>query len=145
MDFSVPGVVLLRVGAILSFIAALLHIAIVFGGANWYRFFGAGEQMALASERGEGFPIIITLAIAIVLFFCGFYALSGAGDVPRLPLLKMGLVFITTVFLIRGLVFVPVFWNTGQYSTPFMIWSSLICLGFGIVYLAGLSKLWSIL
>jgi len=38
----------LIVAAALSGLAALLHVAIVFGGGPWYRFFGAGERMALA-------------------------------------------------------------------------------------------------
>jgi hypothetical protein len=34
----------LVVGAGLSFIAALLHVARIFGGPSWYRFFGAGDR-----------------------------------------------------------------------------------------------------
>jgi hypothetical protein len=33
-------------GGILSAIAALLHAAVIAGGPDWYRFFGAGEEMA---------------------------------------------------------------------------------------------------
>jgi len=145
MDVSLSGVYFLRAGATLSFIAAAFHVAIIVGGASWYRFFGAGEQMALASEAGELFPHILTLAIAAILTLWGLYALSGAGDVTRLPLLKTALVLITAVYLIRGFIFVPVFWNTGLYSISFMLWSSAICSVFGVVHLVGLSKLWSTL
>ena len=36
----------------LSGLAALLHVAAIVGGPDWYRFFGAGEGMAGAAERG---------------------------------------------------------------------------------------------
>jgi hypothetical protein len=36
----------LVVGAGLSIIAALLHMARIFGGPSWYRFFGAGDRMS---------------------------------------------------------------------------------------------------
>ncbi len=36
----------LIIGGYLSFVAALLHISCIFGGPEWYRFFGAGERMA---------------------------------------------------------------------------------------------------
>lgn len=37
----------------MSFISSLLHIAIILGGPDWYRFFGAGEQMAKMTESGS--------------------------------------------------------------------------------------------
>jgi hypothetical protein len=40
---------------VLSAAAALLHIAVIVGGAEWYRFFGAGEGMARLAERGGYF------------------------------------------------------------------------------------------
>ncbi len=49
---------------VLSAAAALLHLAIVAGGPDWYRFFGAGEGMARMAERGLLRPTLITLAIA---------------------------------------------------------------------------------
>ncbi len=47
------GRALLTVAASLSFIAAALHVAIIFGGGDWYRFFGAGEAMASLAESGS--------------------------------------------------------------------------------------------
>lgn len=66
----------LIVAAVLSAVAALLHVAIVVGGAPWYRFFGAGERMASAAETGRAYPAIVTLSIAIVLALWATYALS---------------------------------------------------------------------
>ena len=57
----------LVVAAAFSAVAALLHVGIVIGGAQWYRFFGAGERMALASAAGRMYPSVVTLGIATVL------------------------------------------------------------------------------
>jgi len=43
----------LVVAASLIDIAALLYVGIVVGGAQWYRFFVAGERMASAVSAGR--------------------------------------------------------------------------------------------
>ena len=135
----------LIVAAGLSIIAALLHVAIIVGGAQWYRFFGAGERMALAAAAGRWYPTIITAGIALVLSVWAAYALSGAGVIQTLPLLKLGLSVITAIYLVRGLAIVPLLVITREKSTPFLLWSSAICCGFGIIHLFGLTQVWSIL
>jgi hypothetical protein len=129
-------------GALLSAIAALLHLGIIAKGASWYRFFGAGERFAQAAERGERWPDAITFGISIVLFAWAAYALSGAGAIERLPLLRYALIAITAIYLLRGLAIVPMFLFAPDKVTPFTIWSSLICLGFGIVHAIGLAQVW---
>ena len=139
---SNPGTGWLIVGGWLSVLAALLHIACIFGGPEWYRFFGAGEGMARAAARGDVRPTLITLAIATILLVWGAYAFSGAGLFPRLPLLRTGLVVITAIYLLRGLVFVPLHMWRPQHSDSFAIWSSLIVLAYGAAYAAGTFKAW---
>jgi len=135
----------LIIAAGLSAIAAALHLAIIFGGANWYRFFGAGEHMALATIAGRWYPAIITTGIALVLSIWSAYALSGAGVIQTLPLLKFGLIVITAVYLLRGLAIIPLFIIAREKTTPFLLWSSAICCGYGAVHLLGLTQVWSIL
>jgi len=133
----------LIVGAALSMIAALLHIAIIFGGPNWYRFFGAGRKMAEAAERAEWYPTIITFGIAAVLGVWSTYALSGAGVLRPLPLLRQVLCAMTAIYLLRGLVLVPVLAAARNRVTPFLVWSSLICMLYGVTHLIGLVQIWS--
>ena len=134
--------IFLGLGAVLSAVAALLHIGIIINGASWYRFFGAGEQFARAAERGERWQDVITLGIALVLFAWAAYALSGAGVISRLPLLRYALIIITAIYLLRGLVILPMAIFSFDKVTPFWVWSSLICLGFGIVHAIGLAQVW---
>lgn len=129
-------------GAFLSGVAALLHVAIVIGGARWYRFFGAGERMASAAAAGRLYPAVVTFGIALVLGCWSAYALSGAGVLPVLPLLKLGLASITSIYLLRGLAIIPLLIAARERTTPFLIWSSVICVGYGVVHLVGLSQVW---
>ena len=46
-------------GGILSAVAAVLHIAVIIGGANWYRFFGAGEGIPINYYNRSLFFVII--------------------------------------------------------------------------------------
>lgn len=132
----------LIVGGWLSVAAALLHIACIFGGPDWYRFFGAGEGMARAAARGELRPTLITLAIGAVLLIWAAYAFSGAGSLPRLPLLRTGLIVITAIYLLRGLFFVPLHFWRPQHNDSFAIWSSLIVFVYGAVYAVGTFRAW---
>ncbi|RXJ71517.1 hypothetical protein CS022_20715 [Veronia nyctiphanis] len=137
----------LLIAASLSFIAAFLHVLIILGGANWYRFFGAGENMAKLAESGSSQPAVITLGIAAVLTVWGFYALSGAGLIIKLPLLKVALVLITFVYLVRGIAgliapFVSSHPAISQNSLTFWLVSSVICCIFGVFHLLGLINQW---
>lgn len=129
-------------GAAMSALAAMLHLAIIIGGGPWYRFFGAGERMARAAEAGRRYPGFVTLGIAGILFLWGAYALSGAGVLAPLPFLKFALVAISGVYMVRGLVIVPLVLLAVDKLTSFAVWSSLICLAYGVVHVIGLALLW---
>ncbi len=129
--------------AVLSGVAALLHVAIVFGGAPWYRYFGAGERMAAAADAGRAYPTLVTLGIAAVLALWAAYALAGAGLLAGVPLLKWGLAAITAIYLVRGLAIVPVLVFARAQATPFLVWSSIICIGYGVVHLVGMVQVWN--
>ena len=132
--------VFLITGALMSALAAALHVGCIVFGAPWYRFFGAGERMAQMASAGHWYPAVVTVAIASILTGWSLYALSGASVIRPLPLLRPVLCAITAIYLLRGLVIVPlaVFGRT----TPFWWWSSAICLLIGAVHLAGLLQVW---
>jgi hypothetical protein len=132
----------LTAAALLSAIAALLHLAVIAGGPDWYRFFGAGEEMARMAERGSARPALITLGIAAVLAAWSAYALAGAGRIRRLPLMRTALVAISAIYLLRGLVLVPALAINPGAVDAFMLWSSLIVLAYGIAYAVGTLRAW---
>jgi hypothetical protein len=77
----------------LSAISALLHLACIYFGATWYRFFGAGEQMAQLAEQGSVRPTLITLGITAVLAMWSLYAFSAAGIIGRFPFIALNIRF----------------------------------------------------
>ncbi|MFT5549478.1 MAG: hypothetical protein ACI9CO_001405 [Candidatus Azotimanducaceae bacterium] len=135
--------VFLIIAGVLNAVAAILHIGCIYFGAPWYRFFGAGEQMAVLAERGSIQPTLITSGIVLVLSIWSLYAFSAAGVIARLPLLRLALILIISTYLLRGVAgFFLVSFPMGR-SPEFWVWSSLICLSFGIVHLIGLKQQWA--
>ena len=135
----------LLTAGVFSFIASAAHIGIIIGGASWYRFFGAGEKMAVMAEEGKAYPHIITFFIALVLTGFGLVAWSVAGILPSIPYSNMLLTLITAIYLLRGILgFVAPFIDhpaTNENSTKFWLWSSGICTSIGIVHILGLIEL----
>ena len=142
---SLPqGNIWLIVGGCLSAAASLLHLGCIIGGPDWYRFFGAGERVAQAAARGSWVPAAMTLGIATVLAIWAAYAFSGAGIIARLPLLRTGLIVISAVYILRGLVlFFPSAFQRPDLSETFLRWSSAIVLAFGLVYAIGTWRSWN--
>jgi len=126
-----------------SFIAALLHLACIAGGSEWYRTLGAGQQIADMAARGHWYPTTMAIFIAGVLSVWGLYAWSGAGVIRRLPFLRLGLVTITAIYLLRGLLFSPMQAHFPGNSATFWYVSSAICLAIGLLHLIGLLQVWA--
>ena len=140
-----PGTPWLVAGGWLSLAASALHIGCIIGGAEWYRFFGAGEEIAGAAAAGKMWPHLLTLGIAAVLAVWAAFAFSGAGRIARLPLLRTGLVAIAAIYLLRALLLLPALVISPGRLTTFDIVSSLIVLVYGLAYAVGTAKAWAAL
>jgi hypothetical protein len=136
---------LLVTGGLLSAAAAVLHLGVIAGGPEWYRFFGAGEDMARMAERRSPTPALVTLAIALILFIWAAYAFADVGLIRRLPLMRTALVVITAIYLLRGLILIPALAAGPERVDAFMIWSSAIVLVYGLAYAFGTWRAWPFL
>ena len=85
----------------------------------------------------------MAIFIAGVLSVWGLYAWSGAGVIRRLPFLRLGLIIITAIYLLRGLLFSPMQAYFPGNSATFWYVSSAICLAIGILHLIGLFQVWA--
>lgn len=130
-------------GSLASGLAALLHVGCIVYGAPWYRFFGAGEKMAQLADVGSKRPSIITSFIVATLAGWSIYALSGAGVITPLPLLRSALVSITAIYILRAFAGIPAAFIDHERSNEFWLWSSLVCLTIGSIHLVGLIQIWS--
>jgi hypothetical protein len=136
----------LKLGGILSFAVALLHVVVIFVGASAYRYFGAGEEMATAAESGSAFPALLTFVLVAVFAVWGFYGLSGARVIRRLPLLKIALLLIGAIYTLRGVaVFQQLFQiaaSSAEAAAPRDIVFSSVSLIIGLAYLIGTILNW---
>jgi hypothetical protein len=127
-------------------VGALLHIAIIFGGPDWYAFFGAPQALVEMARAGHPRAAISCLVIAGILSVLAGYAFSGAGTIRRLPLTRVILALAGSVLVLRGLLFVPlILWRADSLSRicdcrsvdAFIIVSSAICLFMGVGFALG--------
>lgn len=128
--------------AVFCAVAALAHLGCIIFGGDWYRFFGAGEQMAQMSEAGHWYPAVVTSVIVVVLILWSLYALSGAGVIRPFPLLRTALCLIAGVFLLRGVSFVALMPMFPENSLTFWLVSSAICLIIGSCFAIGTYQRW---
>jgi hypothetical protein len=129
---------------------ALVHLALPFGGADWYRFVGAPQGLVAMAGAGLARPIISCIVIACVLGVFASYAFSALGFIRRLPALRMMLCFIGSVLSVRALSFAviaatdprPLGYLCGRCSNlnGFVVATSALCLFVGIGYLLGASR-----
>ncbi len=95
-------------------------------------------------------PLLLAagILVSIVFAICGLYALSAAGLVPRLPLLRLGLLGSGVGYLLMGLPFIPQLLSlTHVISTPQSLYIEKICvslvaLATGFAFLGGLAFGW---
>jgi hypothetical protein len=132
----------LLAGAVLSALAALLHIGIIINGETWYRFFGAGEELAILAAQGSLIPTLITSGIALVLFIWALYAAAAGSQGFYLPLMKPMLVLISGVYLLRGLAIIPVLLLSPTLVDTFLLISSVICTFYGAIHTIGTIQYW---
>lgn len=133
---------ILIIAAVFDAIAAFLHLVCLFFGAPLFRFLGT-EAMAVMYEAGNMTePVISCLFLTGVLLTWSAYALSAAGVIPRLPLLRTALIAISAIYILRALAFpllVPYF---PENSMTFWYCSSSIVFVLGLLHLIGLLQVW---
>jgi hypothetical protein len=132
-------------------LGALLHLAILFGGADWYAFFGAPNRLVQMARAGNLRAPISCLVIAAILFAFAAYAFSAAGSIRRLPFLRTVLVLVASVLIVRGVVFIPLaLWRPAALASvcncrgvdAFIVVTSSICLTMGFGYAIGARNVW---
>ena len=125
-----------------SIAAALLHLACIVGGPNWYRALGAGEEFASAAARNAWFPAVITLGISAIIGVWAIYAFSAAGALPALPFRRTILVIIVVGLTGRGLaVLAPDQWRP-DLSYSFKLGSSVAVLILAACFAIGTFMAW---
>ena len=132
----------LLAAGMLSSGAALLHLACIVGGPNWYRALGAGEQFASAAAGGARFPAVITFGVAMIIGLWALYAFSAAGALPAVPFRRTVLVLIVFGLTARGLAILVPDWWRADLSYAFKLWSSVAVLLLAACFAVGTYLAW---
>ncbi|HLO15806.1 MAG TPA: hypothetical protein VK206_13320 [Anaerolineales bacterium] len=131
----------LKIAAGLSFFMAICQIVISLSPAAAAYF---AAPPSLLENRMQLFLIGEGAAVILVIF--GLYALSGAGSIRHLPLLRLGLIGISSLYLLRGLfVILTVLTLLGILEGEILIQgeiSTLVFLAAGIAYAVGTVLNW---
>lgn len=132
---NVPRFCLLLGGAA-SFLIVLLHLALVLK-PQWYHHFGAGE-LAQLHEQGSPFTVLATLGLALMFAAWAAYALSGAGVIGPLPVLRGVLIAIGVIYVLRSLMLPSELFKAllSGYPFRFAVFST-GSLAAGLLYLIG--------
>ena len=88
-------------GGLASLLITGLHLALALR-PQWYRCFGA-EELAQLHKQGSPFTVLVTVGLTLMFAAWGAYALSGAGVLGRLPLLRIMLIVIGAIYILRSL------------------------------------------
>ncbi len=91
----------LVLGAAASFFNTLLHVALAIR-PQLYRYCGA-DELAQMHQQGSPFTVLVTVGLALMFAAWGVYALSGAGVIGQLPLLRAALITIGVIYVLRSL------------------------------------------
>lgn len=124
--------ILLFVGVI-TIVTALLHAAMGFL-PTVSLYFGAPEALV----QNNYVLIIACILIAIIIAIFGLYAISGAGYIRPLPWVKLVLAAISSLFILRGILFIPELMIVlGFLDVSFPVAPRYVVFSFGI-FLVGL-------
>ena len=123
----------LKVAAGFSFLMAICQTIISVSPAA-AAYFGAPPP--LLQNRMQLF--LIGEAAALIFAIFGLYGLSGAGSIRHLPLLRLGLIGISSAYLLRGLFIILTIlaiFGVSEGETPIQgVTSHLVFLAAGVAY-----------
>jgi len=131
---------MLVVGGYFSLAFAVFQTSGIWWSPKAVRYLGGPAEMC-ATNRPLYAALCLVVAVGAAAF--GFYALSGAGAIRRLPLLRTALVGITSIYLLRGLLLLPqalAFRRAPTLMPVRFLLMSAVALAVGVVHLAGVAK-----
>jgi len=97
------GIFFLVLAAFIAVGNAIAHLSCLYFGPECYSAQMAPVQLVESARNGTFLAPIANMMVSIIFIIWGLYALSAAGLIRKLPLLKIGIYSIATLCLIRGL------------------------------------------
>lgn len=92
----------LRIGGWANIALAAAHVLMLISAWTTFGWVGIEHEMRELAQQGAALPYVVTLITAGFFLVFGLYALSGAGALRRLPLLRPVLILIAAIYLLRA-------------------------------------------
>lgn len=127
----------LRIGAIIHFLIAIGHVVCLFFLEEAFEAYGILDTMMQLCFNQKWMLYVVTMCIAICFVVVGYYALSASGDVRKMPLQKVAIIVIVSLYCIRSIVGVS--WLLYEFSF-LQFFSTLIPILGIYCYLPGLKR-----
>ncbi len=128
---------LLVMGGYFSLAFAIFQVSAIWWPPNVMVYFGGPVKLQTTRPI---FYAVLCIVVGLIAAVFGWYALSGAGKIRRLPLLRAALIAITAIYLLRGLQLIAdiiiIQKYPGKGQVHFAVFSA-IALAVGLVHLGG--------
>ena len=98
------NVIRLRLGALLHFLIAIGHLICLFFLEEAFKAYGILDEMKHLCFGQEWLLYVATSCLAVGFAIAGLYALSVAGDMRRLPLQRLVIIAIVSLYSIRVII-----------------------------------------
>jgi hypothetical protein len=131
------GVLFLIVAALISVSTAVAHMSCIFLGPECFSAQMAPPQVVESARNGTWLAPIGTIFISAIFLIFGLYALSGAGIVRALPLLKLGIYTIATLCIIRGVLPLQLWVRYPEKVNTIVFYTGITWLVTGLLFLFG--------
>ena len=131
------GVMLLALAACIAMGTAIAHMSCIFLGAECYAVQMAPSQIIESARNGTYLAPIGTIFVSAIFVVLGVYALSAAGVVRKLPLLKPVIYVVATLCIIRGILPLQLWLRHPEKVNDIVFYTGIVWLIAGLLYLVG--------
>jgi len=134
---SEKGVIALVLAATIAILTALAHLSCIVLGPACYKAQMAPPEIVQSAVDGTLLAPVGTSVIAMIFVLCGLYALSAAGLIRRLPLLKLGVYSIAGLCVVRGIATLPLSFMFPEMVSTFSIVAGAVWFITGLLFFFG--------
>lgn len=134
---SKVGIILLVLVAFIAMGTAVAHLSCIFFGPECYAAQMAPPQIIESAKNGTYLAPIGTVFASALFVVLGLYALSGAGIIRKLPLLKYAVYAVATLCIIRGILPLQLWLRHPDKVNDIIFYTGIVWLVTGLLFLFG--------
>ena len=112
--------------ALVALGVVLAHMSCIWLGPDCFSIQRAPLSIIESSKNGTWLAPVGTTFISSLFLICSLYALSGAGIIKKLPLLKVGIYTIGAICLARGILVTPLLYSYPHLRSLFEISAAIV-------------------